>query len=183
MSDYFNKKLNLSKEQQQQQQRQPLYAFQNNTSLDENRVYFSQPPVETLNSQTIFRLTTNSSNNNVSSDEDDHSDEAYDYKYSDPSTLTSSINIQLDNHQIEIKQEHANDTNKSSSTNAYNNPQKPNEKSCVTIDSTPMQTTMPNGSNQSIYSLNNMQGLFSFTRAPLSNKETSKLKKKVFRRV
>jgi hypothetical protein len=175
MSEYFNKKLNLSKDQQQQ--RQSLYAFQSNASLDENRVYLSQPPVETLNSQTIFRLTTNSSNNNVSSDEEGHSDEAYDYKYSDPSTLTSSINIQLDNHQLEIKQKHSN------GTNAYNNPQKPIENNQNNTTTPMTQTPIPNGSNQSIYSLNNMQGLFSFTRAPLSNKETSKLKKKVFRRV
>jgi len=173
LSEYFSKKMNLSKEQQQQTLK--LQSI----SLENNRIYFDQSHVEFSNRENKFQPTNN--NNNASSDEEEYDEELE--EYNEPLTMISSSQIQshqsnatLDVNYLNANHSYACQKKSDSNSSSLNNNNNNNNRAS-------MASSTQNSSNQSFYSLNNVNGLFSFTRAPLTNKETTKLKKKVFRRM
>ncbi len=162
LSEYFSKKLNSSNHPHQ------AYSLQD-TSLKTSQVSVCQPSIDVKGLENDFHFV----NNNVSTDEDEGQEDDPIRPFSMQST------DKIFSYQNDISQ-----SNYSSSINQQQQQQQsskivsPGFKNFVTTSS-----SIINSSNQSLYSLNNVDGLFSYTRAPVTNRETSKLKKKVFRRM
>lgn len=164
LSEYFSKRLNSFNPNPHQ-----AHSLQD-TSLKISQVSACQPSIDATRIENDFHF----SNNNISSDEDVGEDD----DPLRPFSMQSTDKIFS----------HQNDTSLSNYSSSINHQQQQQSSKKVSpcfknFVTTTSSSSIINSPNQSLYSLSNVDGLFSYTRAPVTDRETSKLKKKVFRRM